>query len=119
MNSLLIYFALPIATVILSADLEKILGNITLTVLTIFAIYLVISFSLFDTSFLVYTILYTLIAYLAAYITEIFLKKKVYLNSISNLKLDKNSEYNYQQEEKNMCNSLLENRNIKSYYKRF
>jgi len=72
MNTLLIYFALPVATIILAIVLEKILRNPALTAATFFAIYLIVAFGVFDTSFLVYAIVYTILAYIAAAIAEFF-----------------------------------------------
>ena len=67
---LLTLFALPIATIILAFAVEKILRIPILTAATFFAIYLILSFTVFDTSFLVYAIIYTLLAYIAALIAE-------------------------------------------------
>lgn len=72
MNTLLLFFALPVATVILAVVLEKILRCPFLTAATFFAIYLIIAFSVFDSSFLVFVIVYTILAFIAAIIAEIF-----------------------------------------------
>ena len=58
MNTLLLFFALPVATVILAIVLQKILNNPLLVAATFFAIYLVVAFTAFDASFLVYAIIY-------------------------------------------------------------
>ncbi len=71
MNTLLIFFALPVATVILAIVLQKILDNPLLVAATFFAVYLIVAFALFDTSFLVYTILYTILAYISATLTKV------------------------------------------------
>ena len=78
---LLIYFALPIATVIFSIVLQKILRNPILVALTIFAIYLVVIFTLFAFGVitnlgtaLVALIIYTLISFLTAYIVKVIKK---------------------------------------------
>ena len=68
--SLLLFFALPIATIILSVVLQKILKCPILVALTFFAIYLVVAFSAFDYYFLVYAILYTIISYITACLTR-------------------------------------------------
>ena len=64
MNTLLIFFALPIATIILSIVLEKILRCPILTAATFFAIYLIIAFAVFNSSALVFVIIYTILAYI-------------------------------------------------------
>lgn len=66
MNTLLIFFAFPVATVILAIVLQKVLKNPLLVAATFFAIYLVITFAFFDASFLVYAILYAILAYVTA-----------------------------------------------------
>lgn len=70
MNTLLIFFALPVATVILAIVLQKILNNPLLVAATFFAIYLIVTFAFADSSFLVYTILYTILAYVTAVLTN-------------------------------------------------
>lgn len=75
MNTLLLFFALPVATIILAVVLEKILRNPFLTSATFFAIYLIVAFAAFDASFLVYTIAYTILAFIAAFIAEYFYQR--------------------------------------------
>lgn len=70
MNTLLIFFALPVATIILSIVLQKILKNPLLVAATFFAIYLIVAFAFSDSNFLVLTILYTILAYLTAVLTK-------------------------------------------------
>lgn len=71
MNVLLLFFALPVATVILAIVLQKILNNPLLVAATFFAIYLIVTFAAFDASFLVYAILYTILAYITAVLTRL------------------------------------------------
>lgn len=75
MNTLLIFFALPVATIILAIVLEKILRNPLLTAATFFAIYLIVTFAAFDASFLVYAIAYTILAFITAIIAEFFFQR--------------------------------------------
>ena len=70
MNNLLIFFAIPVATIILSIVLQKILRSPFLVAATFFAIFLVVTFAAFDESFLVFAILYTLLAFLTAIIVR-------------------------------------------------
>lgn len=70
MNTLLIFFALPVATVILAIVLQKMLKNPLLVAATFFAIYLIVTFAVFDSSFLVFAILYTILAYVTAVLTR-------------------------------------------------
>ena len=75
MNIILLFFALPVATIILAIVLEKILRCPVLTAATFFAIFLIVAFAVFDESFLVFVIAYTIIAYITAAIAEFFFSR--------------------------------------------
>lgn len=81
MNILLIFFALPVATIILAIVLQKILNNPLLVAATFFAIYLIVTFAIFDASFLVFAILYTILAYVTAVLTRAICKLIKILNN--------------------------------------
>ena len=53
MNILLIFFALPIATILLAIVLQKILKSPILVAIIFFAIYLIVTFTAFDSDFLI------------------------------------------------------------------
>lgn len=71
MNILLIFFAIPIAVIIFSIALQKILKCPILVAAIIFAVFLIITFAVFDATFLVFTIIYTIIAFITAFIVKI------------------------------------------------
>ncbi len=75
MNTLLLFFALPVATILLAIVVEKILRNPFLTAITFFAIYLIVAFAAFDTTFLIYAIVYTILAFITAIIAEFFFQR--------------------------------------------
>ena len=60
MNTLLLFFALPVATVLLAIVLQKVLKNPILVAITFFAVYLIVAFAAFDETFLVFAIVYTI-----------------------------------------------------------
>lgn len=70
MNNLLIFFALPVATIILAVVLQKLLNSPLLVAATFFAIFLVVTFAAFDESFLVFAILYALLALITALVVR-------------------------------------------------
>ena len=70
MNFLLLLFALPIATIIIASVLETVLRNPIAVAALAFAIYLIVAFAAFDATFLIYVILYTILAFIAAVITR-------------------------------------------------
>ena len=83
MNTLLLFFALPVATVLLAIVLQKILKNPILVAITFFAVYLIVAFAAFDETFLVYAIVYTILAFITAAIVETickFIKKCLNIN---------------------------------------
>ena len=84
MNTLLIFFAFPIAVIIISAILEKILRNPVAVAALIFAIFLIITFAVFDETFLIATLAYTIIAFITALIVR-FLKCKQQSENENNL----------------------------------
>jgi len=69
MNTLLIFFALPVATIILAVILERLLRCPIAVGAIFFAIYLIVTFAAFDETFLIFAIVYTILAYIAAVIT--------------------------------------------------
>lgn len=71
MNNLLLFFALPIATIILAIAAYKILKCPFLVAGVFFAIYLIVAFTAFDASFLVFAVVYTIIAFITAVLTKI------------------------------------------------
>lgn len=71
MNTLLLFFALPVATIIFSIVLLKLLKCPILVAATFFAIYLILAFTVFDTDFLIFVIAYTILSYITAVITRL------------------------------------------------
>lgn len=70
MNALLLFFALPVATILLAIVLQRMLKCPILVAITFFAIYLIVTFAVFDATFLVFAILYAILAYITALITK-------------------------------------------------
>ena len=70
MNLLLIFFALPLATIIFSIALQKILDNPILVAAIIFFIFLIVTFVVGDLNLLIATIVYTIISFVTAIILK-------------------------------------------------
>ena len=81
MNILLIFFALPIATIIISIALQKIFRCPILVAAIIFAIFIVLTFTIFGINFIVATIIYTIISFITAYITCLLQNSSVFINN--------------------------------------
>lgn len=71
MNTLLIFFALPIAIIIISIALQKIFKCPFLVAGIIFAIFLIVTFAIGNLNYLVATIAYTILAFITAVLTNI------------------------------------------------
>lgn len=71
MNTLLIFFALPIAIIIISIALQKIFKCPFLIAGIIFAIFLIVTFAIGNLNYLVATIAYTILAFITAILTNI------------------------------------------------
>lgn len=69
MNILLIFFALPIAVIVISIALQKILKNPLLVAAIIFAIFLIVTFIVNNLNFLIAAIAYAIISFITALIT--------------------------------------------------
>ena len=70
MNLLLIFFALPLATIVFSIALQKIIDNPILVASIIFSIFLIVTFVVGDLNLLIATIIYTIISFLTAIIVK-------------------------------------------------
>lgn len=69
-NFLLLYFALPVAITILSIIFETIINcPIKIAGIT-FSILLIFTFAVADEMFLIFTIIYTILSYVVAWITK-------------------------------------------------
>lgn len=88
MNILLLAFAIPVATILLAIVLQKVLKCPLLVAATFFAVLLIITFAVFDSSFLVLAIIYTILAYITALLTRFI------CNLISRFGLENNNNCN-------------------------
>lgn len=99
MNIFLIFFALPIATIIISIALQRILKCPALVAAVVFAIFLIVTFVINDLTFLIATIVYTIISFITAIIVKIICK---YLREIRRIS-DNNQENCCNRERNEIC----------------
>lgn len=71
MYVLLLFFALPLATIIISIALQKILKSPALVAGIIFSIFLTVTFVIGNLNFLIATIIYTLISYITSVLVNL------------------------------------------------
>lgn len=76
MNNLLIFFAFPIATIIISAILQKILRCPIAVASFSFAVFIIVTFSAFDETFLIATLAYTIIALITACVVQLICRNQ-------------------------------------------
>ena len=65
---LLIFFAIPIAVIVFSIVLQRSINCPTFVAAIIFSILLIVTFAVFDITFLVITIIYTILSFVTAVI---------------------------------------------------
>lgn len=66
--TVLFFIVLPLATILISIVLQKLLRSPILVALLVFAVYLILAFTVFATDFLINAIIYSIIAYITAVI---------------------------------------------------
>lgn len=125
MNILLLFFALPVATIILAIVLQKLLCSPILVALTFFAIYLIVTFAVFDETFLIFAIVYTIIAYITAAIAR-FIRRFIRCQKNNNNNNDDNDSCNDNEEDDNnncncesICNCLRESSMCRTRNRRY
>ena len=87
MDIILFLFIFPIATIIFSIALQKILCNPFLVSAIILAIFLIVTFTVFGVNFLIAAFIYAAISLLTAYIVSILCKianRTIEINFINN-----------------------------------
>ncbi len=102
MYVLLLFFALPIATIIISIALQKILKSPALVAGIIFSIFLIVTFVIGNLNFLIATIIYTLISYITAILVNLICRL---LKRIERCRRENN--YNCCTNNENNINELL------------
>lgn len=93
MNIILFLFIFPIATIIFSIALQKILKCPYLVSAIILAIFLIVTFTVYGVNFLIAAFIYALIALITAYIVKFFGKienRTIQINLINNRRCDNN-----------------------------
>lgn len=70
MSNVLIFFVIPVVTILLAIVLQRILRCPILVAATFFAVLLILAFTVLDTTFIIYGIIYTILAYITAIIMQ-------------------------------------------------
>ena len=67
---ILFFVILPLATILISIVLQKVLQSPSLVAILTFSIYLILAFTVFTTDFLINTVIYTILAFLTAVLVK-------------------------------------------------
>ena len=76
MDALLIFFAFPIAVIIFSIVLERLLRNPIAVTSLVFAVFLIVAFAAFDEMFLIAVLAYTVLSFVTALIVYLIQDRK-------------------------------------------
>lgn len=74
MNTILIFVVLPLATIIFSIALQHLFKCPILVSAIIFAIFLILTYTVFGTDFLIFAILFAILAFITAFLTHFICK---------------------------------------------
>ena len=107
MNNLLIFFAFPIAVIIISAILQKLLKCPIAVAALIFAIFLIVTFAAFDETFLIATLAYTILAFITAFLVKLICESNNNNNLCDCLRNILNSNITNNANSNNIINDLL------------
>ncbi len=91
-NILLLFFALPVAITILSIIAETLIHSPIKIAGITFSILLIITFTIADENFLIFTILYTILSYIVAWITNQWINNQNDDNCLNQLIQTTNAE---------------------------
>lgn len=69
--NILFFIVLPLVTILISIVLQKLLRSPILVAILVFAVYLILAFTVFTTEFLINAIVYTILAFVTAVVVRI------------------------------------------------
>ena len=72
MDPILLFFIIPIATIVGAIALEKLLNSPILVGAITFTIFLILSFTILTTNYLILGLIYSILATITAFITNFF-----------------------------------------------
>ena len=108
--NILFFIVLPLATILIAIVLQKILKSPILVALLVFAVYLILAFTVFEAEFLINAIVYAIIAFITAVIFKLVccLKRRFNLEdcSVSNICGDSNNSNDLQEDIAGLQNSI-------------
>ena len=100
--NILFFIVLPLATILISIVLQKLLRSPILVALLVFAVFLILAFTVFEAEFLINAIVYAIIAFITAFIFKLIccLRRRFNLDdcNVSNICGDANNDNDLQED---------------------
>jgi len=106
MNTLLFFFAFPVAVIIFSIVLEKLLKNPIIVASLIFAVFLILTFAVFGENFLIATLAYTILSFVTALIAHLLCRNEENEHNICDLLEDLLSNNNNNNDNESVCDTV-------------
>lgn len=99
--TVLFFIVLPLATILISIVLQKLLKSPILVALLVFAVFLILAFTVFEAEFLINAIIYSIIAFTTAVIFRVIccLIRRMNCNDDNRICTNCNNEENTSQEQ--------------------
>jgi len=89
MDLILIFIVLPLATIIFSIALQRLLKCPILVSAVVFAIFLILTYTVFGTDFIIFAILFAILAFITAFLVSLFCR---IIRRLRNLEKRSNSD---------------------------
>ena len=100
--NILFFIVLPLATILISIVLQRLLKSPILVALLVFAVFLILAFTVFEAEFLINAIVYAIIAFITAFIFKLIccLRRRFNLDdcNVSNICGDSNNDNDLQED---------------------
>ena len=72
MDPILIFVVLPLATIIFSIALQRLFNCPILVAAIVFAIFLILTYTVFGTDFIIFAILFAVLSFVTAFLSNFF-----------------------------------------------
>ena len=99
MDLILIFVVLTLATIIFSIALQRIFKCPILVAAIIFAIFLILTYTVFGTDFIIFAILFAILAFITAFLVSLFCRILRRLRNLERI----NSDCDYEDDDDDCC----------------
>lgn len=99
MDPILIFVVLPLATIIFSIALQRLFKCPILVAAIVFAIFLILTYTVFGTDFIIFAILFAVLAFITAFLSNLFCRIIRRLRNLEGRNSDCNCDIENNEEE--------------------